>query len=194
MHCGICVAVSMEIKCSILTYLPEYERAWGFVDTLILHQRKQGILQKGPFSPLIHFTRWARHGSSEIGPFPRSMFLSNPLLKTQGEAAASSAVSMVIILISSCHLNFYNAATSSIASNRIWIIFIYLDTRKGLGNVVILLGLDVCSNSLTAANRPSIIKSKCIFKKIKYYLSLYYLIGTMSTTLLLILLQKSEIW
>lgn len=64
---------------------------------------------------------------------------------------------------------------------------------KGLGNVVILLGLDACSCGLTADGRPSIIKSKCIFKEIKYYLSLYYLIGTMSTAILLTPLQKSEI-
>lgn len=72
--------------------------------------------------------------------------------------------------------------------------YIYLANRKGLGYVVSLVGLEACSSSLTADNRPSIIKSKLIFKEIKYYLSLLYLIGTASTAILLILLQKNEIW
>lgn len=72
--------------------------------------------------------------------------------------------------------------------------YIYLDNRKGLGYAVNLVSLEACSSSLTADNRPSIIKSKFIFKEIKSYLSLFYLIGTMSTAILLILLQKNEIW
>lgn len=71
--------------------------------------------------------------------------------------------------------------------------YIYLANRKGLGYVVNLVGLEACSSSLTADSRPSIIKSKLIFKEMKYYLSLFYLFGTMSIAILLILLQKNEI-
>lgn len=65
-------------------------------------------------------------------------------------------------------------------------MFIYLASRKDLD-------LDVCSICLTADDKPSTIKFKCIFKEIKYHLPLYHLIGTMSAAILLTLLQKSEI-
>lgn len=46
---------------------------------------------------------------------------------------------------------------------------------------------------LSADDKPSTIKSKCIFKEIKYYLPLYHLFGTMTAAILLILLQKRDL-
>lgn len=123
-HCWICVAVSMKIKCSVLTYHAEYT---GTSLELPRYPCTASAEVRGTVERLISPHSFCKTGKTWQGRNQHisEYFLLILFLNTKTNLCSDSCKLYLRTFISSWHLNFCYTATCFFNSYRgIWIIFI----------------------------------------------------------------------